>query len=131
MLTETSWPDTRHGYPRRVIHLIARRIRPERRDELTAWLHAVGGPRRAEALASLSAEGIAHEVAVILESAEGPVLVYAMETDDLERARRVANDSPRPIDAEHRAVMSQVDGGAVDLKTVLDLFAEPAGPPRG
>ncbi|MBP2420155.1 DUF6176 family protein [Microbacterium imperiale] len=104
-----------------MIHLVTRRIRLEERDRLIAWLAQVDGPRRAEALASLAAEGVEHERALLLDTSDGPVIVYAMQTDDLDAARRVTDSSPRPIDAEHRDVMRAVDAGPADAVTVLDL----------
>ncbi len=104
-----------------VIHLVARRIRPDQRDRVAAWLREVNGPRRAEALESLAAEGITHETAVLVDSGDGPVIVYAMETDDLARSRSVSEQSPRPIDAEHRAIMRAADDGPSDEEVLLDL----------
>lgn len=106
-----------------MIHLVVRRIRPDHRERVSSWLGEVDGPRRAEALASLDAEGIDHETAMLVDTTDGPILVYAMQTDDLSRARAVADGSLRPIDAEHRAVMRAADGGPVDAVTVLDLRA--------
>ncbi len=104
-----------------MIHLVARRIDPAHRERVVEWLRTVDGPRREEALAALSAEGVRHETALLLETADGPVLVYAMETDDIDRSRSVADDSPRPIDAEHRAVMRAADAGPADAAILLDL----------
>lgn len=79
------------------------------------------GPRRSEALESLAAEGVDHETAMLIDTSDGPIIVYAMQTDDLARSRVAADDSPRSIDAEHRAVMQGADDGAVDAEIVLDL----------
>lgn len=86
-----------------------------------SWLREVDGTRRAEALESVAAEGIDHETALLIETGDGPVLIYAMQTDDLPRARAIAGASPRPIDAEHRAIMQSADGGPVESETLLDL----------
>ncbi|MDC7804537.1 DUF6176 family protein [Sphingomonas sp. BLCC-B65] len=106
-----------------MIHLVARRIDPDHLDRVVEWLRTVNGPRRQEALASLAAERVRHETAMILDGADGPVLVYAMETDDIAHSRAVADMSPRAIDAEHRAVMRAADAGGVDCDIVLDLRA--------
>ncbi|WP_159027642.1 MULTISPECIES: DUF6176 family protein [unclassified Streptomyces] len=107
-----------------MIHLVARRVRPDHRERVVAWLREVDGPRRAEALESLAAEGVAHETAMIIDTSDGPIIVYAMETDDLSRSRAVANGSPRSVDAEHRAVMRSADDGAADAEIVLDLRSD-------
>jgi hypothetical protein len=85
------------------------------------WLRQVDGPRRGEALESLAAEGVDHEAAMIIDAGDGPIIVYAMQTDDLERSRAVTDESARPVDAEHRAVMRAADGGPVAAEIVLDL----------
>tara|TARA_B100000989_G_C19267504_1_gene354792 strand:- start:200 stop:523 length:324 start_codon:yes stop_codon:yes gene_type:complete len=107
-----------------VIHLVARRIRPDQRDRVAAWLREVDGPRRAEALESLAAEGVTHETAMLIDAGDGPVIVYAMETEDLAHSISMTDQSPRPIDAEHRAVMRAADDGPATAEVVLDLRPE-------
>jgi len=104
-----------------VIHLVARRIDPDQRERVAQWLRTVDGPRREEALAALAAEGIRHETAMLIDTTDGPVIVYAMETDDIDRSRAVADESPRSVDAEHRTVMRAADAGPADAEIVLDL----------
>lgn len=58
---------------------------------------------------------------MVIDTCEGPIIVYAMQTDDLERSRAVADKSPRPVDAEHRSVMRAADDGAAAGEIVLDL----------
>ena len=64
---------------------------------MVAWLGEVDGPSRTEALEPLAAEGVDHETAMIIDTGEGPIIVYAMQTDDLERSRAVTDESPRPV----------------------------------
>lgn len=108
-----------------MIHLVARRIRPDHLDRLTDWFRELDGPRRGEALESLTAEGVDHETAMILHTGDGPIIVYAMQTDDLARSRAIADESPRRVDAEHRAVMRAADAGAAAAEIALDLRADP------
>lgn len=107
-----------------MIHLVARRLRADHRDRVVDWLQEIGGPRRAEALESLAAEDVVHETAMIIDTSDGPIIVYAMQTDDLEYSRAVADESPRPVDAEHRAVMRDADDGPAAAEIVLDLRAD-------
>ncbi|MGC5172126.1 DUF6176 family protein [Microbacterium sp. DT81.1] len=107
-----------------MIHLVARRIRQDQRESVRAWLQEVDGPRRAEALESIAAEGIEHETSLLLETSDGPIIVYAMQTDDLTTARAVGDESLRSIDAEHRAVMRTADDGPVAGEIILDLRPE-------
>lgn len=104
-----------------MIHLVARRIRADQRDRIAAWLREVDGSRRDEALESLAAEGVNHETAMLIDTSDGPVIVYAMETDDLAHSKSVTDRSPRPIDAEHRAIMGAADAGPATAEVVLDL----------
>ena len=71
----------------------------DQRDLVAAWLREVDGPRRAEALESLAAEGVSHETAMLIDTSDGPVIVYAMETDGLAHSKSVTDQSPRSIDA--------------------------------
>ena len=107
-----------------MIHLVARRLRPDHRDRVIDWLRELDGPRRAEALGSLAAEGVDHETAMMIDTREGPIIVYAMQTDNLEHSRAVADNSPRPVDAEHRSVMRAADDGRAAAEIVLDLRAD-------
>lgn len=58
---------------------------------------------------------------MLIDTSDSPVIVYAMQTEDLERSRAVADESPRPLDSEHRAVMRAADDGPVAAEIVLDL----------
>lgn len=107
-----------------VIHLAARRVCPDHRDRLVSWLREIDGPRRGEALESLDAEGVDHETAMIIETSDGPLLIYAMQTDDLVRSRAVSDESKRSVDVQHRAVTRAADDGPADAEIVLDLRAD-------
>lgn len=105
-----------------MIELVVRRVRPEEEDQLRTWFLQLQGPRRDEALRTLREEGIRHETAVLLDGRDGPLLVYAMETDDMEHARAVADTSQHPVDAEHRAVLRRaLLPGEVSVDRPLDL----------
>ncbi|MCR2783909.1 MULTISPECIES: DUF6176 family protein [unclassified Microbacterium] len=106
-----------------MIALGIRRIKPEHRAELQAWLLRVNTELRDEAIATLVAEGVTHEKAVIVDTSDGPLLVYAMETNDPQRAEEVSSASESWLDAEHRRVMHLSDGGAPSRRKVLDVSA--------
>jgi hypothetical protein len=58
-------------------------------------------------------EGVRHEQAFLMQSVDGPVLVYAHEVDDPEAAQRAYAASTLPLDAQHRKIMrSALDGPA-------------------
>jgi len=106
-----------------VIEMIIRRVRPGHEQQLRDWLAEAQGPRRAEAQATLVEEGIDHEKAALVDTGDGLLLVYAMQSDDFERARKVAYTSTLPIDVEHRAHMQEclLPFDEADLDVVLDL----------
>lgn len=98
-----------------------RRLKPELRESVEQWLAEVNGPRRSEAIETLRAEGVTHETAAILDTSDGPIIVYAMETDDIDRARAVGAASAHPIDQRHHEVMRAADNGPAPYSLVLDI----------
>ena len=98
-----------------------RRLKPEKQEEVEQWLAEVNGVRRDEARETLRAEGVSHEAALIIDTSDGPVIVYAMETDDIDRARAVGAASTAAIDRRHHEVMRGADAGPAAHRLVLDL----------
>lgn len=72
-------------------------------------------------------ETVRHEQAYLLETAEGEVLVYAIELDDLERSQAAYSGSTHPIDAEHKAVMEECLGERIELLPLYDVSLEADG----
>ena len=81
----------------------------------------LNGPRREEALATLDDEGCSHELAVLVEGPDGPLVIYAMEVESIEKSRDAADSSTHRIDKEHRAVMDKAVGERPSLEKLLDL----------
>lgn len=81
----------------------------------------VNGPRRQEALATLVDEGCSHELAALIEGPDGPVVIYAMEVNNVEGPRAAADGSKHAIDKEHREVMDKAIGESVPYESLLDL----------
>lgn len=104
-----------------MIHLAIRKVRPEHLNDLRAWMEQLNGPRREEALATLDAEGCSHELAVLVDGADGPLIIYVMEVESLERSREAVENSPHPIDHEHRAVLERSIGVAPTVERLLEL----------
>jgi hypothetical protein len=104
-----------------MIELSVRRVKPGQEETLRSWLGQVGGSRRGEAAATLIDEGVTHETVVLVETADGPVVVYAIEADDLDRAYEVARTSRHRIDADHKRIMESALGEAVPIEVLLDL----------
>jgi len=104
-----------------VIHLAVREVKPEHLDLFRDWMGQLNGPRRAEALATLDDEGCSHEIVVLIEGPDGPLVIYAMEVESIERSRNAADNSTHPIDAEHRAILDRAIGDRPPLERILDL----------
>jgi hypothetical protein len=104
-----------------VIHLTVRKVDPDQLELLRGWMAQLNGPRREEALATLDDEGCSHEIALLIEGPEGPLVIYAMEVESIEKSRAAAGRSTHRIDQEHRAVMEKTVGERPSLEKLLDL----------
>ena len=93
-----------------MLQVSIRRVHPGHLDLLCDLLGQVGGPRRDEALATLEDEGVRHEMALLIETKDGPA-----------HARRAVEQSRHRIDVEHKRVLRKTIGAAVDAKLMLDL----------
>jgi pyridoxine/pyridoxamine 5'-phosphate oxidase len=104
-----------------MIQLVVRKVKLEHVDLFRNWMGELNGPRRDEALATLADEGCTHERVLLIEGADGPVVVYAMEVESVEQASNAAENSIHPIDVEHRAVLDVAIGERVEYELLLDL----------
>jgi hypothetical protein len=95
------------------------KVKPDKVERLRAWMDELSR-RRDEVLETFAQETVRHEAAWLLETAEGPILVYAIEAEDLEQARRAVEEHPQPIDLEHLAVMEDVLGAPYPAEQLLD-----------
>jgi hypothetical protein len=57
----------------------------------------------------------------LIHTSDGPLLVRVVESTDFEVARRVFDASTHPIDAEHKAVLSDVLDGEQSTLLLLDI----------
>jgi hypothetical protein len=97
-----------------------RRVRPDRVDDLKEWLTEL--QRRAdEVRESFRQEGVRHEQAFLLETRDGPLLVYAIEVQDPEAAQQAYERSMLSIDHEHRVRMTEAISGAADMQPLYDV----------
>jgi len=104
-----------------MLELTVRPVHPEHVELLRDWFAEVDGPRRAEALATLEDETVSQEFVALVECGGAHLLIYAMLVDDPERARRAAQDSTHPVDAQHRRVMQTALGEPMAVEVLLDL----------
>ena len=108
-----------------MIKLVIRKVKPGEERNLRAWMAQLNS-RRAEVLATFQQEGVRHEQALLLNLADGPVLVFAMEAPDHERAAAAYAQSTLPIDSEHKRIMKQVLGEAVPSELIYECKADNA-----
>ena len=111
-----------------MLEVVFSRVEEARVEQLRAWMEELGH-REDEVLETFRNEGTRHERAFLLEGRDGPVLVYAIEAEDPERARQAYSDSTLPIDLEHRRVMREVLSGRSEVEELLNLSLsqEPGG----
>jgi hypothetical protein len=103
-----------------MLRVAFRQIRPDRVDRLRAWMLELE-QRAGEVRQTFDNEGVQHEHAFLIESADGPVLVYAVEVADTERAERAYAESTLTIDLEHRRVMADVVAGDASVESLYEL----------
>ena len=101
----------------------ALRFSPDKVDQLRNWMRAIHD-RADEARETYAQEGVRHEQAHLLPTSDGYVLIYAIESEDFERALRVYEASTLPIDLEHRERMAAVTAERLDMELLLDLYAD-------
>ena len=82
------------------------RVRPAKEARLRAWLAELGS-RVDEVRETFRDETVRAEQAYIVAGSEGPLLIYVIEAEDLERGAKAYASSLHRIDAEHRAVMRE------------------------
>jgi len=90
-----------------MLQLVVRKVKPDQVPRLKEWLAELTR-RREEARATMAREGTRHEQAYLVTTADGPLLIYAMEAADPYQAKRTFKDSTDPMDVEHKRVMEEV-----------------------
>jgi len=108
-----------------VIKLAMRKVRPGEEGRLREWMAQLNS-RRLEVLATFRQEGVRHELAYLIDGADGPILIYAMEAADHEQAAAAYAQSGLPIDLEHRRIMTRVLGDRVPSELLYEFRSEAA-----
>ena len=103
-----------------MINLGIYRVHPDKVDELKAWFAEVAS-RADEVRETFVREGVRHEIGYLLETSDGPLLVYANELEDYEAAVAEFLASQAPIDLKHKEIMPQVTNGTLDLDPIIDI----------
>ena len=103
-----------------MLRLRFRRVLPDKSERLRGWLAELS-ERAGEVRLTFVDETVRHEQAYIIETAEGEVLVYAIELEDLERSQSAYSGSTHSIDREHKAVMAECLGERLELLPLYDV----------
>jgi hypothetical protein len=103
-----------------MLHITFRRVPAERVDALRAWMAELGC-RHDEVRETYRIEGVRHEQAFLIQSADGPLLVYAHEVEDSEAAQQAYASSTLALDLQHREVMRSVLGDTADVELLYDV----------
>ncbi|QDG49403.1 hypothetical protein FIV42_01215 [Persicimonas caeni] len=90
-----------------------KRVKPGKVDKLRAWMRELM-ERQDEVVESFEQEGVRQEMAWLLEDADGHIFVYAIEAEDLDKARQAYRESTLSIDLEHREVLRDTLGERVE-----------------
>jgi hypothetical protein len=108
-----------------MLRFIVKRPHPDRVEQMLDWFAELEGPRRDEAVATFGHEGIRHEQAVLVQTSDGPLLVYMMEIDESAPTTPPAERPAYAIDTDHRNAMTTALDleHEVDARVVLDLRA--------
>ena len=104
-----------------MMQLSVRLVHADQVDALRAWFEQLQTTRRNEAIATLIDETVNQETAILVKVARQHLLVYAMDVDDPEQARRSADSGNHAIDPEHRQILRQALAGTPDHETILDI----------
>lgn len=103
-----------------MIHVRFSRIHPDKVEQLKAWFAEVEA-RADEARETFVREGVRHEQGFLLETLDGPVLVYALECEDFAAAAEAFGASTAPLDVQHREIMPKLVDTTLDMMPIIDI----------
>jgi hypothetical protein len=102
-----------------MIRLAIRRVKPDEERNLRKWMAELK-QRHDEVRQTFAQEGVRHEQAYLLRTTDGPILIYAMEAADHDRASAAFRNSTLPIDEQHKRVMQQVLAENIDAELLYE-----------
>ena len=102
-----------------MLRIAFREVREEKVDRLRWWMGELSR-RKTEVRETFLQESTRHEMAFLIRSKNGFILVYAMEVDDVEQAGRAFQASNLPIDLEHKKIMREITTGPVEAELLYE-----------
>jgi hypothetical protein len=103
-----------------MLHVTFSRIKPGKEAALRAWLAELSA-REDEVRLTFIDERVRHEQASILQLSDGPVLVYAIESESSDHGKGITDKSQHPIDEEHRQIMESCLGSRLEVPLLFDV----------
>ena len=97
-----------------MLRVSLRRVKPGKEARLRAWLAELSA-RADEVRATFVDETVRHEQAFVLQTVDGPVLLYAMEAADFDRGGAVGTkeDVLQPCRRDVDQPLGQPNGGRI------------------
>lgn len=99
------------------------RVDDSQLDLLREWMAELNA-RVDEVRETFANEGTRHEQAHLVHTSDGPLLIYAVEVEDVAAALSAYSESSLPIDVRHREVMASVVAEVLPTELLLDVTAE-------
>ena len=96
------------------------RVKPGKEGQLRGWLAELSA-RTDEVRATFVDETVRHEQAYILQTVDGPVLMYAIEAADFDRGKEAFAQSKHAIDEEHKQIMRECLGDRLEIQPLYDV----------
>lgn len=97
-----------------------RKIAPDKVERLRSWM-AEAQRRDDEVRETFRQETVRNEQAYLIDNAGEHILVYVMELEDPEAARRAFQESALKIDHEHREVLADVVEENLEPELLYDV----------
>ena len=96
------------------------RVKQGKEGELREWLLELN-TRSAEVKQSFHDESVRGEQGFIVPTSDGPILVYVIEAENIERGRQAYATSTHEIDRQHKEIMSECLGESLHLTPIYDV----------
>lgn len=93
---------------------------PDKVTVFHSWMEELQR-RSEEVLETFRAESTRHELVVVLEQTDPPIVVYAIAVEDFIRAQEVFRKSQLAIDIEHKAILQECIADRAPHRVLLDL----------
>jgi hypothetical protein len=117
------WIQTTRRLELKMLKIVLRKVKAGQEGRLRDWLAELMR-RKDEVRETFKQETVRHEQGYLLNTADGTVLIYVIEAEDLEQASRVYKNSTLPIDFEHRQIMEQALGDAIHVELLYECDLE-------